>query len=92
MISRRLLLSAAVAFGAGVASQARAQAYPDKPIKMIVPFPPGGPIDTMGRLAGKFITDNLGQQVVIENRPGAGSTIGSKAVAAAAPDEANISV
>ena len=58
--------------------------YPDKPIKMIVPFPPGGPIDTMARLAGKFITDSVGQQVVVENRPGAGSTIGSKAVAAAA--------
>ena len=56
--------------------------YPDKPIKMIVPFPPGGPIDTMARLAGKFITDGVGQQVVVENRPGAGSTIGSKAVAA----------
>jgi tripartite-type tricarboxylate transporter receptor subunit TctC len=53
---------------------------------MIVPFPPGGPIDTMARLAGKFITDSVGQQVVVENRPGAGSTIGSKAVAASPPD------
>jgi tripartite-type tricarboxylate transporter receptor subunit TctC len=86
MISRRALLTAATALGASLATRAGAQAYPDKPIKMIVPFPPGGPIDTMGRLAGKFITDSLGQQVVIENRPGAGSTIGSKAVAAAPPD------
>jgi tripartite-type tricarboxylate transporter receptor subunit TctC len=53
---------------------------------MVVPFPPGGPIDTMARLAGKFITDSVGQQVVIENRPGAGSTLGSKAVAASPPD------
>ena len=86
MISRRVLLSAAAAFGAGIATRASAQGYPDKPIKMIVPFPPGGPIDTMARLAGKFITDSLGQQVVVENRPGAGSTIGSKAVAASPPD------
>jgi tripartite-type tricarboxylate transporter receptor subunit TctC len=86
MISRRSLLAAGAAFGAGIATGAGAQSYPDKPIKMIVPFPPGGPIDTMARLAGKFITDSVGQQVVIENRPGAGSTIGSKAAAAAPPD------
>jgi tripartite-type tricarboxylate transporter receptor subunit TctC len=87
MISRRALLSAAAAFSIVPASALRAQAnYPDKPIKMIVPFPPGGPIDTMARLCGKFISDRLGQQVVIENRPGAGSTIGSKAAAASPPD------
>jgi tripartite-type tricarboxylate transporter receptor subunit TctC len=86
MISRRTLLSAAAAFGVGTATGARAQSYPDKPIRMIVPFPPGGPIDTMSRLAGKFITDSVGQQVVIENRPGAGSTLGSKAAAASPPD------
>jgi tripartite-type tricarboxylate transporter receptor subunit TctC len=86
MISRRALLSAAAAFSIVPAGTVRAQAYPDKPIKMIVPFPPGGPIDTMARLAGKFITDSVGQQVVVENRPGAGSTIGSKAVAASPPD------
>jgi tripartite-type tricarboxylate transporter receptor subunit TctC len=86
MISRRTLLASGLALSAGVATGARAQAYPDKPIRMIVPFPPGGPIDTMARLAGKFITDSLGQQVVVENRPGAGSTIGSKAAAAAPPD------
>ena len=86
MINRRALLSAAAAFSIVPASAVRAQAYPDKPIKMVVPFPPGGPIDTMARLAGKFITDGVGQQVVIENRPGAGSTIGSKAVAGSPPD------
>ena len=86
MISRRALLSAAAAFSIVPAGTVRAQGYPDKPIKMIVPFPPGGPIDTMARLAGKFITDSVGQQVVVENRPGAGSTIGSKAVAASPPD------
>jgi tripartite-type tricarboxylate transporter receptor subunit TctC len=86
MISRRTLLAAGATFGAGIATGVRADTYPDKPIKMIVPFPPGGPIDTMARLAGKFITDGVGQQVVVENRPGAGSTIGSKAVAASPPD------
>jgi len=85
MLNRRTLLATGLAFGTGVGA-ARADTYPDKPIHMIVPFPPGGPIDTMARLAGKFVTDRLGQQVVIENRPGAGSTIGTKAVAAAAPD------
>src|SRR5438067_8940362 len=70
-----------------LASQpAAAQSYPDKPIKMVVPFPPGGPIDTMGRLVAQHLTASLGQQVVIDNRPGAGSTIGTKAVANADPD------
>lgn len=85
MISRRVLLSIAAIIGIGIAP-AGAQTYPEKPIRMIVPFPPGGPIDTMARLAGQHITTGLGAQVVIENRPGAGSTIGSKAVAASAPD------
>jgi tripartite-type tricarboxylate transporter receptor subunit TctC len=86
MINRRTLLSGVAASGLGYAARANAQSYPDKPIKMIVPFPPGGPIDTMARLCGKFISDGVGQQVVIENRPGAGSTIGSKAAAASPPD------
>jgi len=65
---------------------AAAQSYPDRPIKMIVPFPPGGPIDTMGRLVAQNLSAALGQQVVIDNRPGAGSTLGTKAVATADPD------
>ena len=73
-----------LAFGPGIATQAHAQAYPDKPIKMIVPFPPGGPIDTMARLDRRSDHQHaLGQQVIVENRPGAGATIGAKAVAAA---------
>ncbi|MBX9842557.1 MAG: tripartite tricarboxylate transporter substrate binding protein [Xanthobacteraceae bacterium] len=90
MIGRRALLASGIAFGmacgAGFATQALAQSYPDKPIKMIVPFPPGGPIDTMARLTGQDLSTRLGQQVVVENRPGAGSTIGYKAAAAADPD------
>jgi tripartite-type tricarboxylate transporter receptor subunit TctC len=89
MIGRRTLLATGivvVAFSAGLATSAAAQTYPDKPIKMIVPFPPGGPIDTMARLTGQDMTARLGQQVIVENRPGAGSTIGYKAAAAAEPD------
>jgi len=86
MISRRVLLSVAVACGIGIATNVWAQSYPEKPIKLVVPFPPGGPIDTMARLVAQGMSSNLGQQVVVENRPGAGSTIGSKAVASADPD------
>jgi tripartite-type tricarboxylate transporter receptor subunit TctC len=84
MISRRALLAAA-AFGLGLAN-ANAQTYPHKPIKLVVPFPPGGPIDTMARLVADQMSKGLGQQVVVDNRPGAGSTIASKAVAASEPD------
>jgi len=61
------------------------QKYPNRPIRMIVPFPPGGPIDTMARLVGQQLTNSIGQ-VVVENRAGGGSTIGTKDVAAADPD------
>jgi tripartite-type tricarboxylate transporter receptor subunit TctC len=85
MINRRRFLSTTAA-GLLVAGDALAQAYPVKPIRMIVPFPPGGPIDTMARLIGDQMSSALHQNVVIENRPGAGATIGSKAVAGAEPD------
>ena len=68
------------------AGPATAQNYPNRVIKMIVPFPPGGPIDTMGRLVAHEVSARLGQEVVVENRPGAGSTLGTKAVAAAEAD------
>jgi tripartite-type tricarboxylate transporter receptor subunit TctC len=64
---------------------ARAQAYPDRPIKLIVPFSPGGPPDVAARLIGDWITSRLGQ-IVVENRPGAGGTIAAKAITSAAPD------
>ncbi len=88
MFSRRMLLCAVAALvvGTAAATTAQAQSYPDKPIKLVVPFPPGGPIDTMARLVAAGMSTNLGQQVIVENRPGAGSTIGSKSVASAEPD------
>jgi tripartite-type tricarboxylate transporter receptor subunit TctC len=61
-------------------------AWPDRPIKIVVPFSPGGSTDTLGRLIGKQLSVALGQPVLIENRPGAGGMIGSQAVARAAPD------
>ena len=65
---------------------ALAQAYPAKPIRLIVPFPAGGGVDYIGRIVGKGISERLGQQVVIDNRPGASAIIGVEAVKAAAPD------
>src|SRR5262245_18403726 len=84
MIARRTLLASVAALL--VAGPAAAQSYPVKPIRMIVPFPPGGPIDTMGRIVANDLSVRLGQQVIIDNRPGAGSTLGTKNAAAAEPD------
>ena len=83
MITRRNLLAAPLALAAVSAS---AQVYPSRPIKMIVPYPPAGPIDTMARLLGQQLSLRFAQQLVIENRPGAGSMLGTKAPAGAEPD------
>lgn len=69
-----------------VAATARAQAWPAKPIQLIVPFPPGGGSDTFARPLASKLAAQLGQQVVIDNRAGAGGTIGAAAVAKARPD------
>jgi tripartite-type tricarboxylate transporter receptor subunit TctC len=65
---------------------ALAQTYPDKPVKLIVPFAAGGPADALGRILGEKLTQRWGQPVVIENRGGAGGNIGAAVVARAAPD------
>jgi tripartite-type tricarboxylate transporter receptor subunit TctC len=69
--------------GSGPAS---AQAYPSRPVRMIVPFGPGGGPDIVARLIGQWLSERLGQQFVIENRPGAGGNLGTEAVAGAEPD------
>lgn len=78
-VAATLLLSAAPALHA-------ADAYPVKPIRLVVPFAPGGPMDIMSRAIGEQLTAAWGQQVVIDNRSGAGGSIGAEVVARAAPD------
>jgi tripartite-type tricarboxylate transporter receptor subunit TctC len=65
---------------------ARAQAYPARPVRIVVPFPAGGPTDIVGRLAGQWLSERFPQQFVVENRPGAGGNIGTEAVARAPAD------
>jgi tripartite-type tricarboxylate transporter receptor subunit TctC len=67
-------------------SVAAAEDYPTRPITLIVPYPPGGGVDTMGRIVGQKLSDALGQQVVIENRGGAGGMLGTRVAVKAAPD------
>ena len=76
----------AVAALIALAGPAQAQTYPTKPIRLIVPFPPGGGSDTMGRIIGQKLGERLGQQVVVDNRPGAGGSIGADVAAKAPPD------
>jgi tripartite-type tricarboxylate transporter receptor subunit TctC len=84
---RRPLLKMAVASVLALsASWACADTWPSKPIKVIVPFAPGGPTDIMGRVVAKIIGDALKQTVVVENRAGAGGNLGTDVVAKAAPD------
>ena len=77
------LALSALAIAAGPAS---AQQYPDKPIKLIVPFPPGGATDVIGRVMAQRLSTALGQSVVVDNRAGASGNIGAEAVAKATPD------
>jgi tripartite-type tricarboxylate transporter receptor subunit TctC len=78
------LLAGALAFG--MAAPAAAQNFPTGPVKIIIPFPPGGPTDTVGRLLAKNLQDAWGQPVLIDYKPGAGTVIGADYVAKAAPD------
>src|SRR5258705_9565018 len=70
----------------GTAEVARAQAYPGKPIRLVLPYAPGGIIDYVGRTLAQKLTENLGQPVVAENRPGAGGILGTDTVARSVPD------
>ena len=86
MKRRALLHAASAAAAAAMLPAARAQGYPAKSIRMIIPFPPGGATDIVGRVLAQKLGDQLGQSVVVENRPGAGGAIGSEMTAKAAPD------
>ena len=86
MTTRFARLACAAALLALSVSSATAQNYPARQITLVVPFAPGGPADFLGRLIGLKMGEDLGQQVVIDNRPGANTIIGAQAVAKAAPD------
>src|SRR3990172_5124882 len=62
------------------------QAYPSRPIKLVVPYPPGGSTDLLARIVAQKMSDSMGQPIIVENRPGAGGMLGSELVARAAPD------
>jgi tripartite-type tricarboxylate transporter receptor subunit TctC len=81
-----LHLAAGAAALPAVSRLAWAQAYPTRPVRLIVPFGPAGASDITARLIGQWLSERLGQQFVIENRPGAGGNIGTEAVVRAAPD------
>jgi tripartite-type tricarboxylate transporter receptor subunit TctC len=84
---RQFLHLAAGAAALPVVSRvARAQAYPTRPVRIIVPFAPAGTTDIAARLIGQWLSERLGQQFVVENRPGAGATLGTEAVVRSAPD------
>lgn len=89
-IARRTLL--ALALAVTVAGSAFAQAYPNKPIRLIVPFPPGGGNDVIARIVGQKLAERLGQAVVIDNKGGGNGVIGLNALAQAAPDGYTIGV
>src|SRR5262245_30128431 len=79
--------SIAIAAALGLTcGQAMAQAYPSKPVRLIAPFPPGGTSDVLSRLLAQRLSDMLGRQVIVENRPGAGSNLGHELAAKAPAD------
>ena len=83
---RSMVRFAAAVLAAAVASGAQAQAYPTKPIKIVIPFVPGGPSDTVGRAIGSKFQEFLGQPAVVENKPGANGSIAAEFVAKSEPD------
>jgi len=83
---RQFLQLSAGAAALAVSRFAWAQAYPSRPVRLIVPFPPGGGAEISARLIGQWLSERLGQPFIIDNRPGAGTNIGTEAVVRASPD------
>lgn len=84
---REFLHSAAAAAALALPARiARAQSYPTHPVRIISGFPPGGISDTYARLIAQWLSEHLGQQFIVENRPGAGGTLAAETVAKSAPD------
>lgn len=84
--SRLVCTSVTLLLAAVAAPCVQAQAYPSKPIRLLVPFPPGGGNDTLARIFGRKLAESFGQQVIVDNRPGAGTTIATSMAARATPD------
>ena len=83
----RTFIALAMLMAAGIAvTPASADDYPNRPVKMVVPYPPAGTVDILARLIGQHLSDKLGQQFIIENKPGAGNNIGTEAVINSPPD------
>jgi tripartite-type tricarboxylate transporter receptor subunit TctC len=85
MAMTRLAAVVALAIAATAGAHAQ-QDYPNRPVRLVVPFPPGGGNDTLGRIVAQRLTPALGQQVIVDNRPGAGGNIGTDQVAKSPPD------
>ena len=87
-LPRRTFLHLAVGAAAlpAVSRVARAQTYPNRPVRMIVPFGPAGTTDIVARLIGQWLSERLGQQFVVENRPGGAGNVGTEAVVRSPPD------
>jgi tripartite-type tricarboxylate transporter receptor subunit TctC len=86
MLKRHLLTAALAALSFAAAAPAFAQAYPSKPVTLLVPYAPGGATDIIGRVIAEELSQTLGQRVVVENRAGAAGSVGAAAVARATPD------
>jgi tripartite-type tricarboxylate transporter receptor subunit TctC len=86
MMNLTMRMMAAIAVAAALATPAASQTWPSKPVRIVLPFAPGGGTDIMGRLLGQKLTEELGTPFVMENRPGAGASIGAAFVAKAPPD------